>query len=84
MIYGCEAWYFTLREERRLRVFENKILRRKFEPEREENVEWRRLHNEELHSLYHSSNIVKVIKSRRLRLAGHVARMKEGRVLSKF
>ena len=62
-----------------LRVFENRILRRIFEPKRYENWEWRRLHNEELHSLYRSPNIVRVIKSRRLRWTGHVARMEEGR-----
>ena len=55
-----------LREERRLRVFENSILRRIFGPKRDENGEWRRLHNEELHILYRSPNIVRVIKSRRL------------------
>ena len=79
MLYCCEVWSFTLREERRLRVFENRILRRIFEPKRDENGEWRRLHNEELHSLYRSLNIVRVIKYRRLRWAGHVARMEEGR-----
>ena len=63
----------------RLRVFENSIPRRIFGPKRDENGEWRRLHNEELHSLYRSPNIVGVIKSRRLRWAGHVARMEEGR-----
>ena len=66
-------------EESRLRVFENRILRRIFGPKRDDNGEWRRLHNEELHSLYRSPNIVSVIKSRRLRWAGHVARMEEGR-----
>ena len=65
-------------EESRLRVFGNRILRRIFGAKRDENGEWRRLYNEELHSLYRSSNIVRVIKSRRLRWAGHVARMKEG------
>ena len=66
VLYVCETWSFTLREESRLRVFENRILRRIFGPKRDENGEWRRLHNEELHSLYRSPNIVRVIKSRRL------------------
>ena len=79
VLYGCETWFLTLREECRLRVFENRILRRIFGPKWDENGEWRRLHNEELHSLYCSPNIVRVIKSRRLRWAGHVARMEEGR-----
>ena len=79
VLYGCETWSLTLREESRLRVFENMILRRIFGPKRDENGEWKRLHNEELHSLYRSPNIVRVIKSRRLRWAGHVARMEEGR-----
>ena len=63
----------------RLRVFETRILRPIFGPKRDEKGEWRRLHNEELHSLYRSPNIVRVIKSRRLRWAGHVARMEESR-----
>ena len=67
VLYGCEAWSLTLREECRLRVFENRILRRIFGPKRDENGECRRLHNEELHSLYRSSNIVRVNKSRILR-----------------
>ena len=79
MLYGCETWSLTLREECRLRVFENRILRENIWDKRDENGEWRRLHNEELHSLYRSSNIVRVIKSRRLRWAGYIARMKEGR-----
>jgi len=62
-----------LREECRLRIFENMILRRIIGPKRDENGEWRRLHNEEIHSLYLSPNIVRVIKSRRLRWAGNVA-----------
>ena len=66
-------------EERRLKVFENSIPRRIFEPKTDANGEWRRLHDEELHSLYRSPNIVRVIESRRLRWAGHVARMEEGR-----
>ena len=69
----------TLREESRLRVIENRILRRIFGPKGDENGEWRRLHNEEFHSLYRLPNIVRVIKSRRLRWAGHVARMEKGR-----
>jgi hypothetical protein len=65
VLYGCKTWSLTLREECRLRVFENRILRRIFGPKRNENGEWRRLHNEELHSLYRSPNIVRVIKSGR-------------------
>jgi hypothetical protein len=68
-----------LREEHRLRVFENRVLRRIFGPKREENGSWRKLHNYELHSPYSSLNTVRVIKSRRMRWAGHVARMEEGR-----
>ena len=79
VLYGCETWSLILRGESRLRVFEKRILRRIFGPKRDENGEWRKLHNEELHSLYLSPNIVRVIKSRRLRWAGHVARMEEGR-----
>ena len=67
VLYGCETWSLTLREESRVRVFENRILRRIFEPKRDENGKWRRLHDEELDSLYRSPNIVRVIKSRRLR-----------------
>ena len=79
VLYGCETWSLTLREESRLTVFENRILRRIFGTKRVENGEWRRLHNEELYSLYRSPHIVRVIQSRRLRWAGHVARMEEGR-----
>ena len=67
ILYDCETWSFTLREECRLKVFENKIQMR--------NGEWRRLNNEKLHSLYRSPSIVRVIKSRKLRWADHVARM---------
>ena len=65
--YGYETWSLTLRKGCRPTVFENTILRRIFGPKRNENGEWRRLYNEELCSLYHSFNIVRVIKSRRLR-----------------
>jgi hypothetical protein len=75
VLYGCESWSLTLREECRRRVFENKVLRRIFGPKRDEVTgEWRRLHNKELYALYSSPNIIRVIKSRRLRWAGHVAR----------
>jgi hypothetical protein len=68
----------TLREEHRLRVFENRVLRRIFGPKRDEVTgEWRKFHNEELHNLYSSPDIVRKVKSRRMRWAGHVARMGE-------
>jgi len=77
-LYGCEAWSLTLREERKLGVFENMVLRRIFGTRRDEVTgEWRRLHNEELNDLYCSPYIVRVIKWRRMRWAGHVARMGE-------
>jgi hypothetical protein len=67
-----------LREERRLRVFENRVLRRVFGPKRDDVTgEWRKLHNEELNNLYSSPSIVRVVKSRRMRWAGHVVRMGE-------
>ena len=79
-LYGCESWSLTLREERKLRVFENMVLSRIFGPRRDEVTgQWRRLHNEELNDLYSSPNIVRVIKSSRMRCAGHVARMGEER-----
>jgi hypothetical protein len=80
VLYGCETWSLTLREENRLRVFENRVLRRIFGPKRDEVTgEWRKLHNEELHILYSSSDIMGQIKSRKMRWAGHVACMGEER-----
>ena len=82
VFYGCETRSLTRREERKLRVFENRVLRRIFASRRDEVMgEWRRLHNEELNDLYSSPNIVRVIKLRRMRWAGHVARMGEEMVV---
>jgi hypothetical protein len=76
VLYGCETWSLTLREEHRLRVFENRVLRRIFGPKRDEVTgEWRKLHIEELHSLYSSPDIIRQVQSRRMRWAGHVARI---------
>jgi hypothetical protein len=84
-LYGCETWFLTLREEHRLRVFENKMPSRIFGPKEDEVTgEWRRLHNEELHILYSSPNIIRQIKSMKMRWAGHVARMEEERKVSGF
>ena len=78
VLYGCETWSCTLKEEHRLRVFENKVLRRTFEPNRDKVTgEWRKLHNEELNDPYSSPNIIRVIKSRRMRWAEHVAHIKK-------
>ena len=80
LLYGCETWSLTLWEERKLRVFENMVLRRIFGPRRDEETgKCRRLHNKELNDLYSSRNIVRVIKSRIMRWAGHVARIGEER-----
>ena len=71
VLYGCETWSLTLREERRLRVFENRVLRKVFGPKRDEVTgQWRKLHNEELNDLYSLPNIVRVIKSRRMARMG--------------
>jgi hypothetical protein len=78
VLYGCETWSLTLREENRLRVFENRVLRQIFGPKRDEVIGgWRKLHNEEFHNLYFSPSIItrRIIKSRRMRWAGNVARM---------
>ena len=82
VLYGCETWLLILREERRLRVFENWVLRRIYGPKRDEVTgEWRKLHNEELNDLYCSPKIFGVINSRRMRWTGYVARMGEWRGL---
>jgi hypothetical protein len=75
-LYGRETWSLTLREERRLRVSENRVLRKVYGSKREEVAGgWRRLHIEELHNLYSSPNIVRMIKSRKMKWTGHVAHM---------
>jgi len=80
VLYGCETWSLTLEEEHRLKVFENRVLRRIFGLKKDEVTgEWRKLHNEEFNDLYCSPNIVRVIKSRRMVWAGHVACMEETR-----
>jgi hypothetical protein len=80
VLYGCETWALTVREEHKLRVFENRVLRRIFGPKMDGVTGgWRKLHNEELHNLYSSPSIIKIIKSRSMRWTGHVARMGEKR-----
>jgi hypothetical protein len=76
LLHGCETWSSILREEHRLRVCENRVLRRIFGPKRDEVTgDWRKLHNGELHSLYSSPSIIKMIKPGRMRREGHVASM---------
>jgi hypothetical protein len=80
VLYGCKTWSLTLREEHILRVFGNRVLRRISRPKRDEITgDCRKLHNKELHILYSSPNVIKHIKSRRMRWVGHVAHMGEGR-----
>jgi hypothetical protein len=76
--HGCETWSLTVREEHKLRVFENRVLRRIFEPKKDGVAGgWRKLYNEGLHNLYSSASKIRIIKSRRMRWAGHAARMGE-------
>jgi hypothetical protein len=77
VLYECGTWFITLGKEHRLRIFENRVLRKLFGPKREEDRSWRKLHEDELHSLYSLPNIVRVIKLKRMRWAEHVARMGE-------
>jgi hypothetical protein len=80
VLYRCETWSLTLTEEHRLRVFEKRVLRRIFGPKRDEETgSWRKLHNEELHNLYSSPSIIRIIKSRGMRWAGNEAQMGEKR-----
>ena len=76
VLFECETWSLILREERSVVMFENRLLRRIFGSKRDEITrKWRKLNNEELNALYSLSNIVQVIKWRRMRWAGHIARM---------
>jgi hypothetical protein len=80
VLYGCETWSLTVREEHKLRAFENRVLRRIFVNKRDGVTGgWRKLHNEKLHNLYSWPSIIRIIKSRRMRWVGHVARMGEKR-----
>jgi hypothetical protein len=85
VLYGFETRSLTLREECGLRVFENTVLRRTFGPTRDEGIEeWRKLHNEELNDMYSSLRIIRLIKSRRMRWAGHVGSTGARRVVYGF
>jgi hypothetical protein len=85
VLYGCETWLLTMREECRLKVFENRALRRRFGPKRDKVTgEWRKLHNEEFSDLYSSPNIVWVIQLRRMRWAGHVVLQGRGEAYTGF
>jgi hypothetical protein len=82
VLYGCETWSYTLREKRRSRVFENRLLMRIFGPKRDEVIrEWRKIHNEEINDMYPLPKIIQVIRSERIRWARHVACMGETRVV---
>jgi hypothetical protein len=84
VLYGCETWFLTLREEHRMRAFENRVLRRILGPKRDEVTgKWRKLHNDKLHNLYSSPNIIRQIKTRRMKWAGHVTRMGKERKVYK-
>jgi hypothetical protein len=85
VLYGCKTWTLTLSEEHRLRMFENRVLRRIFGPTRDKiTEEWRTMHNAELHNLYSSPDIIRQIKSRRMRRVRHIASMGEGRKVNKI
>jgi hypothetical protein len=78
--YGCETWTPTLKEEHKLRVFENRVLRRIFGLKRDRVTgRWRKLHNDDMHDLYSSPSIIRIIKSRGTRRVGHVTQMGEKR-----
>jgi hypothetical protein len=85
VLYGCETWSLIVREENKLRVFENRVLRKISGSKRDGLAGgWRKLHNEEFHNLYSSPSIIRIIKSRKMRWAGHVARMREKRNVYKL
>ena len=84
VLHGCETWSLALKQACRLRVFKNRILRRIIGPTSDENGKWRKLHTEELHSLYRFPIIVRKTKSRRLRWTDHIARMEKGKSVLKI